>query len=77
MKKIIEWLKTSNRWKHIVGGLIIGIGANTNYCAAYAGVIAAASLEYKDRAWGGKWDWIDFGLTLGGVVVGRLIRIAV
>lgn len=77
MKKIIEWLKTSNRWKHIVGGLIVGFGANSNYCAAYVGIIAAASLEYKDKAWGGKWDWVDFGLTLAGVIVGRLIRIAV
>lgn len=25
MKKLIEWLGMSNRWKHLVGGLIIGI----------------------------------------------------
>lgn len=27
MKKLIEWLGMSNRWKHLVGGLIIGIFA--------------------------------------------------
>lgn len=62
MKKIIKWL-----------------GANSTYCAAYAGVgvAAAAALELKDELWGGKWDWIDFGCTVAGVVVGRLIRWAV
>lgn len=77
MNKIITWLKTSNRWKHLVGGILIGFGAYSNYCAAYAGIGVAATLELKDKLWGGKWDWIDFGLTVGGVVVGRLIRIAV
>lgn len=77
MNKIITWLKTSNRWKHLVGGILIGFGADSNYCAAYAGIGVAATLELKDKQWGGKLDWIDFGLTVGGVVVGRLIRIAV
>lgn len=27
MKKLIEWLGMSNRWKHLIGGLIIGIFA--------------------------------------------------
>ena len=74
MKKIIEWLKKSNRWKHLAGGILIGLGADSNYCAVYAGTGVAAALELKDRLWGGTWDWIDFALTLGGAVVGRLIR---
>lgn len=73
--KIIEWLKISNRWKHLVCGMLIGAGADGNYCAAYAGVGISAALELKDKMWGGKWDWIDFGLTAFGVGVGRLIRI--
>lgn len=76
MKKVIEWLKQSNRLKHIGGGVIIGLGADDDYCAAYAGIGVAAALELKDKLWGGKWDWIDFALTVAGVVVGRLIRIA-
>ena len=77
MKRIIEWLKSSNRWKHVAGGIVIGLGADDNYCAASAGIGVAAALELKDKLWGGKWDWIDFGLTVGGVVVGRLIKIAI
>ena len=76
-KKLLTWLNTSNRWKHLTGGILIGLGADGNYCAAYAGIGVAAALELKDRLWGGKWDWIDFGLTVAGVFVGRLIRILI
>ena len=74
MKKIIEWLKDSHRWLHLLLGLIIGFGANSWYCAAYAGIGVAVTSELKDKLWGGLWDWIDFGLTLAGVTVGYTIR---
>ena len=77
MRKLITWLKSSNRGRHIVGGVLIGLGADDTYCALYAGVCVAAALELKDKLYGGKWDWIDFGCTVAGVVVGRLIRWAV
>ena len=73
MKKLIKWLSVSNRWKHLVGGLIIGIFAFGLFTAMYAGVLTAGALEYKDRAHGGKWDWIDFALTVVGAFVGGLI----
>ena len=75
MKKIIAWLNASNRWKHLAGGVAIGIGANSAYCAAYAGIGVAAAMELKDRQWGGKWDWIDLGLTVAGVAIGYAARI--
>ena len=59
MKNIISWLKESHRLTHIGGGVVIGV---------------ASSLELKDKLWGGKFDWVDWSLTLGGVIVGRLIR---
>lgn len=74
MKKVINWLKESNRLKHLGGGVIIGLGADSGYCAAYAGVGVASALELKDRLWGGQWDWIDWTLTVVGVIVGRLIH---
>ncbi len=51
MGKILEWLKTINRWKHLAGGFLIGLGANSAYCAAYAGIGVAAALELKDMLW--------------------------
>ena len=73
MKKLIKWLSVSNRWKHLVGGLIIGIFAFGWFTAMYAGVLTAGALEYKDRAHGGEWGWIDFALTVVGAFVGGLI----
>lgn len=61
MKKVIKWLKESNRYKHLIGGVLIGAGANSLYCAAYAGIGVATALELKDRMWGGKADIIDWG----------------
>jgi hypothetical protein len=45
------------------------------YCAVYAGLGIASALELKDKLWGGKWDWIDWALTVGGVTIGYLIRL--
>ena len=67
---MIEWLKKSNRWKHLVGGILIGVGADDLYCAAYAGIGIASALELKDKLWGGKIDWIDWSLIVVGVAIG-------
>lgn len=72
--KVIEWLKRSNRWKHLAGGCLIGLCAQDAYCAAYASVIAASCLEFKDKAHGGQWDWIDWGLTVAGGAMGYVTR---
>lgn len=68
MKKMIAWLRESNRWKHLVGGGMIGFASDDAWCATLAGV--ASALEYKHWAHAGAWDWIDWGLTVsGGIVV--------
>ena len=74
MKKVIMWLRESNRSKHLIGGIMIGAGANGLYCAAYAGLGVAAALELKDKLWGGQPDWIDFAITVAGVAVGYGLR---
>ena len=74
MKKIITWLKSSNRGRHIVGGVLLGFGADDTYCALYAGAGVAGALELKDKLYGGKWDWIDFAGPGAGVPAGRLRR---
>ena len=45
MKKIITFLKTSNRYKHLVGGLMVGLLGFTPWTAIYATVVAACCLE--------------------------------
>ena len=74
MKKLWQWLKDSNRLKHLVGGVAVGLGADDWYCAEYVGIGVAGSLEFKDYQWGGKPDWIDFTLTFVGVNIGYGVK---
>ena len=66
---LINWFKQSNRWKHLLYGFLVSIIAGFAFTCG-----AAAGMEFKDRAWGGEWDWIDFGLTVAGALVGAAIR---
>ena len=77
MKKLFTWLKESDRYKHLLGGIAIGAFANSLYCAAYAGVGVATALELKDKMWGGKFDLVDLSLTLAGTAIGYGVRIMI
>lgn len=77
MRKLFTWLKESNRYKHLLGGIAIGAFANSFYCAAYAGIGVATALELKDKLWGGKFDLVDLSLTLAGVAIGYGVRIMI
>ena len=76
MNKIKQFLFTSNRHKHLLGGVVIGVLANTPYCAAYAGIGVACALELKDKLWGGKPDIVDLAMTIIGVALGYGLRMA-
>lgn len=71
-KGIIEWFKQSNRWKHLLYGFLVSI------IAGFAFTIGcAAGMEFKDKQTGGKWDWIDFGLTVAGGLAGLALRLTI
>lgn len=76
MNKILNWLRQSSRWKHLIGGLVLGGLANSWYCAIYTLVAVASALELKDMLWGGKWDWTDWITTISGIL-GFLIRLGI
>lgn len=76
MKKIIEWFKQSNRWKHLLGGVALGLVSESFYGATLVGVSTASALEYKDYCYGTPWGWTDWALTVGGALVGRAITFA-
>jgi hypothetical protein len=75
MKKFINWMKESNRYKHLLGGLVIGFLPLHWWAGMYAALAAGLSMEFKDKAHGGKWDWIDCGMTVLGGVVGGLLTL--
>ena len=70
MKKLLNWITTSNRHLHILGGVLIGLFSDGIYCAAYATIITASALEFKDVQWGGRWDWTDWSMTILGGALG-------
>ena len=70
MNKLLNWFTTSNRHLHILGGVLMGLFSDGVYCTAYATILTASALEFKDVQWGGRWDWVDWGMTLLGGTLG-------
>ena len=64
MKKIWNWLKESNRWQHLLISIMIGLLFDNLIGTAICATLVGVSLEYKDKAYGGKWDWWDLCLTI-------------
>lgn len=69
---LINWFKQSNRWKHLLYGFLVSIIAGFAFTLG-----CAAGMEFKDKQAGGKWDWIDFGLTVAGAWFGLMLRIVI
>lgn len=66
MNRILLFLKTSNRYKHLIGGFLVGLFALSALPALYSAAIAGTCLELKDKLHGYYWDWLDWILTLIG-----------
>lgn len=72
MKKLIKWLSESNRWKHLVGGAALMLISPNLLSGSWGVLVGASALEFKDSQWGGKWDWIDWSMTLLGGLIGSI-----
>ena len=72
MNKIVSWMKGSNRWKHLLGGFVVGL-----LFSFPAALGCAGAMEYKDWQWGGRVEAADFLLTAGGGLMGGALRLAV
>ena len=66
MERIFNFLRKSNRYKHLIVGFLVGILALSGFNAVYAAIVAASCLELKDKLHGCMWDWIDWLITLFG-----------
>lgn len=60
----------SNRLYHFVGGFLVGL-----VIGAPASAAVGASMEWKDRQWGGRFDWVDLALTALGGIAGHLVTL--
>lgn len=68
----MNWIKESNRPKH----LLYAIPAGALFTILFVAGLAAG-MEFKDRAYGVKWDWLDISATLIGGIIGQVIQIVV
>ncbi|MBQ7776903.1 MAG: hypothetical protein IJ379_13385 [Lachnospiraceae bacterium] len=65
----MKWIMESNRLKHF------GYAVPSAFILTILFVAGlAVGMEFKDRAYGGKWDWLDLAATLLGGVVGQLLQ---
>lgn len=68
----MKWLKESNREKHLIYAIPIGL-----ILTILAVIGCAFGMEFKDKQYGNKFDWLDIAATLIGGVIGQLIQIII
>lgn len=64
------WLQESNRQKHLLYAIPIGL-LFTILCV----IGVASGMEFKDKQYEGKWDWLDWIATIIGGIVGQVLQI--
>ena len=67
IKNLLLIFLDSHRPQHFLLGMLIGLLSNSWYCTEYTGLGVSGALEFKDKSHGGKWDWLDFLVTLLGI----------
>jgi hypothetical protein len=68
----MKWLCESNRWKHLIGGFVLGL-----FLTVLCALGCAGGMEFKDMQWGGKFDWLDFLATVIGGIVGQALQVGI
>ncbi len=80
----MKWLKESNRWKHLVGIMVVSM-----FGTLLMGIGCIGGMEFKDvhhangdskpmREWDwSAWDWLDCAAGLLGALIGQDIQILI
>ena len=66
------WLKESNRQKHLLYAIPIGL-----VFTILAVLGCAFGMEFKDKEYGNKFDWLDIAATMIGGAIGHLLQIII
>ena len=66
------WLKESNRQKHLLYAIPIGL-----VFTILAVLGCAFGMEFKDKECGDKFDWLDIAATMIGGAIGQLLQIII
>ena len=66
------WLKESNRPEHLLYAIPIGL-----IFTILAVLGCAFGMEFKDKEYGNKFDWLDISATMIGGAIGQLLQIII
>ena len=66
------WLKESNRPKHLKYAIPTAFIGTILFAAG-----VAFGMEFKDKQYGNKFDWLDAAATIIGGIVGQLLQICI
>lgn len=66
------WLKESNRQKHLLYAIPIGL-----VFTILAVLGCAFGMEFKDKEYENKFDWLDIAATMIGGAIGQLLQIII
>ena len=66
------WLKESNRQKHLLYAIPIGL-----VFTILTVLGCAFGMEFKDKEYGDKFDWLDIAATMIGGAIGQLLQIII
>lgn len=68
----MSWITESNRPKHLLYAIPIGL-----VFTILAVLGCAFGMEFKDKQYGNKFDWLDIAATMIGGAIGQLLQIIV
>lgn len=66
----MSWITKSNRNKHLLYAIPSAFIGTILFAAGLA-----FGMEFKDKQYGGKFDWLDLIATLIGGIIGQLVQI--
>lgn len=64
------WITESNRLKHLLYAIPAAFFGTLLFSAGLA-----VGMEFKDRQYGNKFDWLDIAATIIGGIVGQVLQI--
>lgn len=66
----MSWITESNRMKHFIYAIPIA------YLFTILMVVGLSSgMEFKDKSYGNKWDWLDWLATILGGLIGQILQV--
>ncbi len=64
------WLKESNRPEHFACAILAAFVGTILFAAGLA-----VGMEFKDKQYGGDFDWLDIAATILGGLAGQILQV--